>query len=352
MKEGYRVRVLDNLDIQVHGSDQEIPDYLDKEVDFIKGDIRNSDVVKNAIRDIDYIFHEASSVGVGQSMYKIRHYIDTNDTGTATLLDALLNFKNSVKKLIMASSMSIYGEGAYVCDNCGPVYPYERDEVDLKDRIWEHKCPSCNTIVRPVPTDETKPLHPTSIYAQSKKQQEDMSLLIGKTYKLPTVALRYFNIYGPRQALSNPYTGVAAIFSSCILNNNRPIVFEDGMQGRDFIHVKDIVRANLLALKNSKADYQIFNVGSERPISILEIAKVLIKNLKKDLEPNILHKYRIGDIRYCYSDCSKIKDALGFVASVRFEDGIMDLVNWVRHEKADDLTEVAYRKLMSKGLYK
>lgn len=350
LKRGYNVTVLDNLDPQVHGKNPQRPQYLNKEVKFIKGDIRDAETVKKAIKGIECVFHDASAVGVGQSMYKIRDYIDVNDTGTATLLDVLINEKNNIEKAVIASSMSIYGEGAYICDNCGLVFPKDRDELDLKDKIWEPKCPACRLEIKAASTDETKPLNPTSIYAQSKKQQEDMCILIGKTYKIPTVALRYFNIYGPRQALSNPYTGVAAIFSSCILNNNPPIVYEDGMQTRDYIHVKDIARANIMAMEDSRADYKVFNVGSERPVSVLELAKILICNLKKDLEPKILYEYRKGDIRHCYSNCSKIKTELGFKASVRFEDGIVDLIDWVSRQKAQDLTEFAATELKSKGL--
>jgi len=350
LKRGYNLRILDNLDPQVHGKDPEIPSYLNKDIEFINGDIRDTETVKSAVRNIDYIFHEASTVGVGQSMYKIKHYIDNNDTGTAALLDVIVNEKNTLKKLVIASSMSIYGEGAYVCNNCGPVYPMERNKIDLKANKWEVKCHLCGHETEPAATDEHKPLNPTSIYAQSKKQQEDMCILIGKTYKIPVVALRYFNIYGPRQALSNPYTGVAAIFSSCILNNNMPIIFEDGMQTRDFIHIKDIVKANLMAMENRAADYGVFNVGTERPMSIMEMARILIKNLKKDLEPKVLYSYRPGDIRHCYSDCSKIRNQLGFKASIKFEDGIMDLVNWVSQQTSKDLTQLASMELKSKGL--
>ena len=350
LNKGYKVRVLDNLDPQVHGKNSRVPDYLNKEVEFIKGDIRNIEIVEKAIKGIDYIFHDASAVGVGQSMYKIRHYIDVNDTGTAALWDVLINKKNRIKKLVIASSMSIYGEGAYVCKGCGPVYPKNRTDRDLKNKIWECRCPFCNKEVKSTPTNEDKPLNPTSVYALSKKQQEDLCLLIGRTYKIPTVALRYFNIYGPRQALSNPYTGVAAIFSSSLLNNNRPIVYEDGMQTRDYVHVKDIVRANLMAIENSNADYDLFNVGSERPMSVLGLAKILIKNLKRDLEPKVFHEYRSGDIRHCYADCSKIKSKIGFKTSVKFEDGIKDLINWVVQQKAKDLTQLASEELKSRGL--
>lgn len=340
------IAIYDNLEPQVHNN---IPEYLNKEAEFLREDIRDKAKLKEAIIDSEVIFHEASMVGVGQSMYQIEKYMDVNTMGTAKLLDILANEEHYVKKLIVASSMSIYGEGKYECSDCGVLYPPLRSNEQLKKKEWEMECPSCGKVVKPVPTDEDKPLQPTSIYAISKKDQEEMCLAVGRAYGIPTVALRYFNIYGPRQALSNPYTGVCAIFSSRITNNHPPIIFEDGLQTRDFISVHDIVRANLLVMEKSKADYEMFNVGTGKPTSILDIASTLSKLYGKNLKPEIVNKYRSGDIRHCYADISKLKK-LGFKPSVSFEPGMRELVEWGKTQEAEDKSEAAYQELKERGL--
>ncbi len=346
LAEKHEVIIYDNLEPQVH---KDIPEYLNKGAELIKEDIRNRDKLKEAMMDSEIIFHQAAMVGVGQSMYQIEKYMDVNTMGTAKLLDIVANEEHAIKKLIVASSMSIYGEGKYECSECGIVHPPLRSNEQLKKREWEMKCPSCGKVVKPVPTGEDKPLQPTSIYAISKKDQEEMCLTVGRAYGIPTVALRYFNIYGPRQALSNPYTGVCAIFSSRIKNNNPPIIFEDGLQTRDFISVHDIVQANLLVMEKSKADYEMFNVGTGKPVSIFEIASILSKLYGKALRPEIVNKYRSGDIRHCYSDISKLKK-LGFKPAISFEDGMRELVTWGETQKADDLSEVAFSELKARGL--
>ena len=340
------VVIYDNLEPQVH---KNVPEYLNNGTEFIKEDIRNRAKLKEAVSDSEVIFHEAAMVGVGQSMYQIEKYMDVNTMGTAKLLDILANEEHNVKKLIVASSMSIYGEGKYECSECGILYPQLRSNEQLKKREWEMKCPTCGKVVSPVPTDENKTLQPTSIYAISKKDQEEMCLSVGRAYGIPAVALRYFNIYGPRQALSNPYTGVCAIFSSRIKNNNPPIIFEDGLQTRDFVSVHDIVRANLLVMEKSKADYEMFNVGTGKPVSILDIASTLSKLYGKNLKPEIVNKYRAGDIRHCYSDISKIKK-LGFKPEVSLEDGMKELVRWGMTQEAVDRSDAAYRELKERGL--
>jgi dTDP-L-rhamnose 4-epimerase len=234
VSQGHRVRVLDLLAPQVHGRDIQIPKYLPDRVEFMKGDVGDMEAWRWALEDIDLIFHEAAEVGVGQSMYEIVRYMKANTLGTAIMLELLATGEYPIEKLIVASSMSIYGEGAYECPSCGPVFPQLRMTEQLLQRDWEMHCPNCQEVVTPVPTREDKPLFPTSIYAISKRDQEEMCLAIGRAYGIPTVALRYFNVYGPRQALSNPYTGVAAIFSSRLLNGNPPLIFEDGLQSRDW----------------------------------------------------------------------------------------------------------------------
>lgn len=351
IEEGHEVRVFDSLEPQVHGITQKIPEYLNENGEFVRGNVCNREDVKNALEGIEVIFHQAAAVGVGQSMYQIEKYVKVNTMATAQLLDILVNEDHSVKKLIVASSMSVYGEGAYECDNCGIVYPKLRSEQQLKRRDWEMRCPYCKETVKPLPSNEDKPLHPTSIYAITKRDQEEMCLTIGRAYGIPTVALRYFNVYGTRQSLSNPYTGVGAIFSSRILNGNPPIIFEDGNQSRDFVHVSDIVQANILAMNKSEANYEVFNVGTGRRLSILDMANILIRKLKPNLRSEITEKFREGDIRHCYSDISKIQK-LGFKPKIKFEDGILDLTEWVKVQSAVDLFEQAKKELENKGLTK
>jgi dTDP-L-rhamnose 4-epimerase len=346
--DGHKVRVYDLLEPQVHGGKK--PAYLNKEAEYIYADIRNREKLKQALKGMEFIFHEASQVGVGQSMYEIEKYVAHNSYGTAVLLDLLVNTKNKVQKIVVASSMSIYGEGAYRCASCGVVYPQLRKEEQLKKKKWEMQCPECAKVASHMPTSEEKPLLPTSIYATTKRCQEEMCLEVGTAYKIPAVALRYFNIYGARQSLNNPYTGVCAIFLSRIKNNRPPSIFEDGRQSRDFIHVSDIVEANLLALKDKKADYKFFNVGTGVPHSILEIAQKLTRLCGKKFAPEVLNRFRAGDIRHCYADISKIKSELGFTPKVSFSEGMSRLIEWSESQEAVDLTRKAQGELKRKGL--
>ena len=344
---GDDVIVLDNLEPQVHTRK---PDYLNPKAQYLFEDIRDEKVLAKTIGDVKVIFHEAAAVGVGQSMYQIDKYVEVNTMATAKLLDILVNKEHNVKKLIVASSMSIYGEGAYECGDCDAVYPKLRTEEQLKQRAWEMKCPQCGKIVKPIPTREDKPLHPTSIYAITKRDQEEMCLAIGRAYGIPTVALRYFNVYGPRQSLNNPYTGVCAIFSSRIKNENPPLIFEDGLQSRDFVSVHDVVKANILAMSSSNANYEAFNIGTGETTNILEIAQILTKLYNKELEPEITSKFRAGDIRHCFADISKIKNKLRYKPKEDFEKGMMELVDWGEEEEAVDRFEEAHEELLKRGL--
>jgi dTDP-L-rhamnose 4-epimerase len=354
LEAGNSVRVLDNLEPQVHGGLREQgckPDYLNPEAEFILGDIRDANTVAGALKDIDVVYHEAALVGVGQSMYDLRRYTDVNVNGTAVLLEAVIAGNQHPRKLIVASSMSIYGEGAYECPVHGQVHPYPRPDVQLKQHDWEMVCPApgCEEHVGSIPTNEDKPLAPTSIYAINKRDQEEMFLAVGHAYHIPAVALRYFNTYGIRQALSNPYTGVAAIFSGRLLNGKPPVVFEDGGQRRDFTHVSDIVQANLIAKDQEEADYGVFNVGTGQPRSILEIANALTRYMGLELVPEVVEAFRAGDIRHCYGDIQRLK-GLGYAPRVRFEDGLAGLVEWVRQQTAEDSFEDARQELVAKGL--
>lgn len=350
IRHGYGVRVLDNLDPQVHGKSKKVPRFLNPRAEFIYGDIRDVRAVGKALKGIEAVFHLASKVGTGQSMYNILDYVGNNTYGTANILEAITRKAGRIKKLIVASSMSLYGEGQYQCARCGSAYPGLRTVKQLIRRIWELKCSLCHRELTPMPTDEGKPLYPASIYAINKRDQEEMCLSVGRAYNIPAVALRYFNVYGPRQALDNPYTGVAAIFSNSLLSNTAPTIFEDGGQSRDFIHINDVIQANILALESDAANYQVFNVGTGKRISILAIANILAEKFKAGTKPKIVNKFRAGDIRHCYADISKIRRALKFKPKIRFEDGIDDLINWVSMQKTIDRSPCAIKELEARGL--
>lgn len=350
IEQGHFVRIFDNLEPQVHGN--KAPEYLNKSAEFIKADILDFEALQNAISDIEVIFHLAAMVGVGQSMYRIKRYIAVNTLGTANLLDILVNKEHDVKKLITASSMSTYGEGSYKCEKCGIVEPELRIEEQMSKKQWELICKGCGTLLEPIPTPETKNQDCNSIYAFSKKDQEDMVINIGKTYGLPVTALRYFNVYGPRQSLSNPYTGVIAIFLSRLKNNNAPLIFEDGLQTRDFISVHDVVKANLLAMEKKSTNYEIFNVGTSKATSIRQVAILLAKLTEKGIKPTITNRFRKGDVRHCIADISKIKNMLGFEPKVNLEDGLKELIEWSVHVEPVDKVSTATKELVKRGLLK
>lgn len=347
---GHDVLVFDSLAPQVHGANRERPAYLHPAAQFLRGDVCDRAALHRAIAQVDVIYHQAAAVGVGQSMYEILHYTQSNTIGGATLLDVLANEEHNVKKLIVASSMSIYGEGQYRCVEHGVVYPKLRPDEQLAAHNWEVYCPHCSRPTVSEPTTEDKPLYPTSVYAINKRSHEEMFLSVGRAYNIPTVALRYFNTYGPRQALSNPYTGVAAIFSSRLLNGNAPLIYEDGLQSRDFTHVSDIVQANMLALEKEEAHYEAFNVGTGRSLTVRDVADALAEHLGVEVEPEIAHKFRGGDIRHCYADISKARALLGYEPQMRFEDGMAELVHWLRTQKAEDNVTKAAHELERRGL--
>lgn len=348
LREGYEVRVLDNLTPQVHH--HSLPTYLSPDIEIVYGDVRDRTALLHALRDVDIIYHFAAAVGVGQSMYEISRYMDVNTLGTAQLLQVLLDSKASLQKLIVASSMSIYGEGSYNCRECGPVAPPIRTNLQLQRGEWEPLCPVCKGQLRAQPTSEDKQSEVTSVYALSKRDQEELCLLFGRTYNVPVVALRFFNIYGTRQALSNPYTGVAAIFAARLLNDQPALIFEDGNQLRDFVNVQDVVRANLLALERREANGRVINVGSGQPITINQIARLLGRSLGKNIEPVVTDRYRSGDIRHCYADLSRARDVLGYEPKVTHEEGFGELVRWLQVQRAEDRADVAMRELSAFGL--
>jgi len=341
LRSGHRVRLFDSLVEQVHGDSQR-PEYLAADAELIAGDVRNAEVVRGALEGIDSVLHLAARVGVGQSMYRIRDYTQTNALGTAVLLEAAT--RAELRRLVVASSMSIYGEGAYE-----PAPAQERTREQLERGDWEPRGPNGEQL-EPVPTPETKEPSLASIYALTKYDQERMCLLYGTAYDVPAVALRFFNVYGPRQALSNPYTGALAIFASRLLNDRAPVVYEDGDQRRDFVNVADVARACRLALEQGGADGQPVNVGSGRSTSVLEIAEALAALLGKEIEPDVPGKFRAGDIRHCFADVTRAREALGFEAEVPFEQGLAELAEWLEGQPADDRFDEAAAELDRRGL--
>jgi dTDP-L-rhamnose 4-epimerase len=346
---GHAVRILDDLTPQVHPAGR--PDYLSQNVELMVGDVRDPNRLKEALAGVDVVYHFAATVGVGQSMYEIARYMSVNTQGTAELLQAILDSKKPPEKIVVASSMSIYGEGRYMCSACGrQAAPPVRSTEQLKSGEWELHCDACHAVLRPLPTDETKPSEINSMYALSKRDQEELCLIYGRTYGLPVTALRFFNIYGTRQALSNPYTGVAAIFAARMLNNQAPLVFEDGEQMRDFVSVHDIVRANMLAMERVESNGEVINIGCGKPISIRKVAEILAKSLGKDLQPVITEKYRAGDIRHCYADLTKARHLLGYEPQVSYEEGFRELAEWLGGQQADDKADTMLRELSAYGL--
>jgi dTDP-L-rhamnose 4-epimerase len=347
LEHGYRVRVLDNLDAQVHGESISRPAYLAGDVELVRGDVRDRAAVMRALRDVDAVFHLAAAVGVGQSMYEIERYTDVNNRGTAVLLEAIS--QAPVARLVVASSMSVYGEGLYRTAAGDPVSPPERTPAQLRAREWEPRLEGAE--LTPVATPETKTLAPSSVYALSKLDQERLALIVGQAYGIATVALRFFNIYGTRQALSNPYTGVLAIFASRYLNRRAPMIFEDGRQRRDFVSVRDVARACRLALSSDAAPGRVLNIGSGRSVSIAEIAAAMARTLgAEDLAPEITQKYRVGDIRHCFADIALAREVLGYSPEVTLDEGLAELVAWMTTQRALDRVQAASDELARRGL--
>jgi dTDP-L-rhamnose 4-epimerase len=344
---GYRVRALDSLSSQVHGEGTERPGYLDPEVELIVGDVRDPATVRRALNGVDAVYHLAAAVGVGQSMYEIAHYTQINNVGTAVVLEALI--ERPVERLVVASSMSLYGEGLYH-DPAGERYEsVERTRAQLAAGEWE-PCSSTGALLTPLPTPEWKAPSLASVYALSKFDQERLCLMIGGAYGIPTVALRFFNVFGTRQALSNPYTGVLAIFASRLLNGRAPLIFEDGLQQRDFVSVHDVATACRLALHSDRASGLAINIGSGRAYTVSDVARLLAAVLDSDEAPEICGKYRVGDIRHCFADITLARRTLGYEPRVMLEEGIVELAAWLEGQVPHDRVEEASAQLAARGL--
>ncbi len=344
---GYEIRILDNLNAQVHGDSAQVPSYLASEAELMVGDVRHRAAVDRALEGVDGVIHLAAAVGVGQSMYDIVSYVDVNENGTAVLLEALS--KKPVKRLVVASSMSIYGEGLARRAGDGFVNPEPRSVEQMKRGQWELL--SGNEALEPIPTPETKPPSLSSVYALNKYAQEQMTLIVGKAYGMATVALRFFNVYGPRQALSNPYTGVLAIFGSRLINNRPPLVFEDGLQRRDFVHVRDIAQAVKLAYETERGLGRAYNIGSGQSRTILSIAEDLSRVIgNPEIKPHVTGKYRVGDIRHCFADISLARTELGYAPCLNFDDGLAEFAEWLSGQVAEDRIDSATAELERRGL--
>ena len=347
---GDSVRILDNLDPQVHGPARRVPAWVPADAELVRADVRDADAVRDSLRGIEVVYHLAAAVGVGQSMYQVADYTAVNTQGTAHLLQALVDARGDVQRLVVASSMSIYGEGRYTRPDGREPRATGRSLERLRRHEWE-LADTDGVELTPAPTDEAKPLDSTSIYALTKADQEKMVLMIGGAYGIPSVALRFFNIYGPRQALSNPYTGVAAIFSSRLLNGQAPLIFEDGLQRRDFVSVHDIVRALLLAAEQDAAVGRAVNVGSGQAVTVRGVAETLARVLGTEIEPEVTGRYRIGDIRNCWADVSLAREVLGYEPTVSFERGMMELVAWLREqERPESALDAHAAELAARGL--
>jgi dTDP-L-rhamnose 4-epimerase len=349
LRSGHEVRALDRLDPQVH-PERERPAYLEDEVELIVGDVRDSAAVQYALHGVDAVVHLAARVGVGQSMYEIDDYCSVNTVGTGVLLEALM--QHPVRRLVVASSMSIYGEGQARTADGELAWAVERKSDQLERGEWEPRSRDDRELVFE-PTPETKTPSLSSVYALNKYDQERMCLLFGSSYGVPTTALRFFNVYGPDQALSNPYTGVLAIFGGRLLNDKAPLIFEDGQQRRDFVSVHDVAAACSLALEREQATGQAVNVGSGESVTVREIAERLAAVTGRGhVEPEVTGKYRVGDIRHCFADISLARELLGYEPRVQLEDGMAELAEWLEDQTAEDSVESAHRELVARGLTK
>ncbi|MGL4865768.1 MAG: SDR family NAD(P)-dependent oxidoreductase [Cetobacterium sp.] len=356
LEKGYKVTVLDNMSPQIHGKnyeDSELYNKIKNKVKFILGSVESKEDWRTALLNIDAIVHLAAETGTGQSMYEINKYVDVNIKGTSQMLDILTNEKHTVKKIIVASSRAIYGEGEYVCPIHGIVYPKEREDKYMLNGDFNVKCPICDVSVEVKSTTEESKKHPSSIYGFTKQAQEEMCMIVGKSLNIPVVAYRYQNVYGPGQSLKNPYTGILSIFSTRIKNGNNINIFEDGEESRDFVYIDDVVDATILGIEKQEANYESFNVGTGIPTTVLEVAETLREKYNSNINIEITKNYRIGDIRHNYADLTKIKEKLGFEPKYDFTKGISKFVEWVENQKIEEDTyELSILEMKKKGLYK
>lgn len=353
---GHSVTVLDNLNQQIHGVDPEKSytyNLIKDKVNMIVGDVNNFEDWKMSLEGVDVVVHLAAETGTGQSMYEIDKYVNANIGGTAKLLEILTNSDHSVKKLVIAASRAVYGEGKFYCLEHGVVYPDARKESDLASGDFEVKCPLCMQNVNMLPTDEHSTLHPTSVYGFTKQAQEQLCMIVGKSLGIPVVAYRFQNVYGPGQSLKNPYTGILSIFSTRIKNGNDISIFEDGLETRDFVYIDDVTDAIILGINSDKADYCAFNVGSGEKTDVLTVANRLKDKYQSNSVIEVSGNFRIGDIRHNLGDLSYIQETLGYTPKVSFADGISKFVDWVEMQEVEvDNYDKSIQEMREKGLYK
>lgn len=356
VEKNYNVTILDKMSEQIHGKNYEesqLYKNIKGKVNFILGSVENKSDWRKAIENIDIVVHLAAETGTGQSMYEIDKYIDVNINGTSKLLDILTNEKHTIKKIIIASSRAIYGEGEYICSNHGVVYPEERTDRNMTKGDFNVKCPLCDADVILKGTTEESKKHPTSVYGFTKQAQEELCMIVGKALKIPVVAYRYQNVYGPGQSLKNPYTGILSIFSTSIKNGNDLNIFEDGKESRDFVYIDDVVDATILGIEKVEANYQSFNVGTGVAITVKEVAEILKEKYKSEIKINISGNYRLGDIRHNFADLTKISKLLGYKPKVDFKTGISNFVDWVETQNIEkDNYKKSIIEMKKKGLYK
>lgn len=354
----HKVRILDNLSKQIHGEDSKTsPLYqsIKGKVDFIYGDVRDQDIWPSVLNNIDVVVHLAAETGTGQSMYEINRYIDVNIAGTAGLLDYITNKKNDIKKIIVASSRAIYGEGKYDCEKHGIIFPLAREPKDMDAENFEVKCLYCNMNVSVLPTDEESKIHPTSVYGITKQMQEELILTCCSSLKIPAISFRYQNVYGPGQSLNNPYTGILSIFSTLLMNNQKINIFEDGKESRDFVYIDDVVNATIAGIENDFGGCMNINVGTGVATSVLVVAETLKKLYNSKSDIYISGNYRLGDIRHNNADITLLKEKLKFQPKMHFEDGIEVFVEWVKLQRRGDTNsyyEKSLQEMKEKGLYK
>lgn len=357
IKKGYSVTVLDSLSEQIHGANPEktSPLYqsVKDKVNFVRGDVNNRKDWENALADIDYVIHLAAETGTGQSMYEIKKYVDTNIGGTALLLDILTNTKHHVKRVVVAESRAIYGEGKYHCCKCGDVYPLERKDEDMAKGDFECKCPKCGGEVGLVATTEDSAIHPSSVYGIAKQVQGQLVHLVCKSIGVESVSFRYQNVYGPGQSLSNPYTGILSIFSTRIKNGNGLNIFEDGKETRDFVYIEDVVDATILGMEVPEANGHVFNIGTGEATDVLTVANTLCDKYGIKVPITVSGNYRLGDIRHNYADITLAHRILGFEPKWNFSDGITQFTKWVNQQEVqEDNYEASIEEMKKKGLYK
>jgi len=356
LKQGYNVTVIDSLEPQIHGDNPEnsqLYKSIKEKVNFVKGSVTDKCVMERLLQDTDVVIHLAAETGTGQSMYEIEKYCNTNVGGTAVLLDIIANKKTSVKKVIVAESRAIYGEGKYECSSCGIVYPIARKEEDMLKGDFAVKCPNCGKNVKLMATDELSKVHPTSVYGITKQIEGELIHCVCQAIGVPSVSFRYQNVYGPGQSLKNPYTGILSIFSNSLRQNNDINIFEDGTESRDFVYIDDAADATILAIENENCAYKSFNVGTGVSIDVVTVAKMLKDFYKSSSKITVSGNFRLGDIRHNYADVSLAKDILGYEAKYSFEQGLKIFCEWVLTQPVEkDMYKKSLDEMKAKGLYK